>query len=241
MLGRQVAGIIVAASYNSNLRNEYAPALASGRPLTFIDSLPSGISADLTTTDHRNAARLGLAELLKTGARRIGIIAGRPEAPTTRERLAGCRDALRDAGIEWSDEYCRYGSFLAPFGEQAATELLNLRTHPDAFFILSEPHVPGAVKAVLAAGLRPGVDLRLGAFYDPTDRLDYIFPMTCVRQPARRLGQTAARLLLERLAATDQQAAGRMLPQRLVMLEAAVENSAEAFLNPASAELVRTD
>src|SRR5258708_15575462 len=74
--------------------------------------------------DTRGGGREVAEELVRLGHRRLGVICGPPAVTTTRERLAGAKEALHRAGIELPDEMLVHGDYTRASGAAAARELL---------------------------------------------------------------------------------------------------------------------
>ena len=90
--------------------------------------------------------------------------------------------------------------------------LLDLPEPPDAVFAANNLTGVGALQVLLERGLAPP-NFGLAVFGD----LPFVLPgpvgIVSVRSPSRHLGETAARLLLERIGGDDQ-------PARTIMLRA---------------------
>ncbi len=70
-----------------------------GIPIVTIDHQPVDETSDLVNIDNVRAARDAVAHLVTQGYRRIGILAGPRATMTGRDRLAGYRLGLLDAGL----------------------------------------------------------------------------------------------------------------------------------------------
>ncbi len=182
--------------------------------------------------DDRGAAAAAARHLLGLGHRRLGVVSfalGRPpvralvderaQAATsyavTRRRLAGYRDAARDAGLDWGAVPVVTGadSTLAE-GAAAADALLARSPRPTALLCLSDRLAEGALEAADRRGLRVPRDLSVVGFDDgePAGRLG----LTTVRQPHRHKGELAATALLDLLAGRRPEPV-RHLPTELVV------------------------
>jgi DNA-binding LacI/PurR family transcriptional regulator len=160
--------------------------------------------------DDRGAARQTAEHLIALGHRRFGIIlsferpatAGEAE-PTARwhvdaARMAGWREALEAAGIDWSA--VPVGS--APgggreTGRRAAAQLLDRADRPTALLALYDVLAFGALDAAAERGVSVPGELSLAGFDDVPEAALSSPPLTTVRQPHARKGSEAVRLLLE--------------------------------------------
>jgi DNA-binding LacI/PurR family transcriptional regulator len=101
------------------------------------------------------------------------------------------------AGIEVDPILEAFGYFTIEGGEAAMTALLSQPTPPTAVFALSDEMAFGALRALRAHGLRPGVDVSIVGVdgHDMSEHLD----LTTVVQPVTELGRIAAESLLVQL------------------------------------------
>lgn len=186
-----------------------------GFPVVIQGSLP-GLDVPSVDVDNEAGARLAVEHLLALGHRRIACITNAPLAYTAAsERLAGYREALAAAGVAEAPELVAEGSFDAPSGHQAMSEML-ARTTPDAVFVASDVVAIGAIAGLREAGLAVPGDVSvvgfdaipLAAYLDP--------PLTTISLPAYDLGRAAGRALLDRIAGRP--VAGRtLLPTELIV------------------------
>lgn len=137
--------------------------------------------------------------LLSLGHRRVAMISG-PAFKSTRERAAGYRTALQEAGIPPEPLLEKPGGFVAGTGYEAARELLRLQDPPTAIFTGNDLQAMGVYRALYEAGLRIPDDVSVLGFDDlPFARL--LTPaLTTVRQPVREMGALATRMLLRTIA-----------------------------------------
>jgi LacI family transcriptional regulator len=85
---------------------------------------------DAVMPDNLGGGREVAEELVRLGHRRLGVICGPAAVTTTRERLAGVREALHRAGIELPDEMLVHGDYMRDSGVAAARELLEPSRRP---------------------------------------------------------------------------------------------------------------
>ncbi|MCF2528853.1 substrate-binding domain-containing protein [Yinghuangia soli] len=192
-----------------------SPATA-GRPVVVVDPLAE---MDLPTVACDNVAggAAAVRHLLALGHRRIGILTGEDGIPATRDRLAGARAVLAEAGV-WDESLVRTCAFLDPATSIAATHaLLAADDRPTAVFAMNDRLASGAYRAVAALGLEVPRDLAVVGFDDDQIAALLTPPLTTVRQPLDLLGAAAARLLLDRLDGLDDGAPLVALPPQLVV------------------------
>jgi DNA-binding LacI/PurR family transcriptional regulator len=186
------------------------------RPVpTVVCDQPIGVEGvDRVGVDDR-AAMLGLARhLTGLGHRRIGVLcmrlaagrndgpAGEPRQggatyPVQRNRLAGLRDGLAEAGVDWATVpvHERF-EHSVDAGQSATAELL--AAHPDltAVVCTSDILALGALRHAASRGLSVPDDLTITGF-DGVPEAQRA-GLTTVLQPVLEKGRAAGELLLER-------------------------------------------
>lgn len=186
-----------------------------GIPIVEIDRASGNPEADTVLLDNVMCAGLAVDHLIELGHTQIGTIAGPQHLTTGRERLEGFRLAIRSGGLEPRDELVRIGDFRQDSGYSAAKELLAMPERPSALFIANNEMMAGAITAVREAGLAIPDDISVVSVDDPRWARYVDPPLTVVAQPLEAMGQTAARLLLERLAGR-QDPVKRVFPPTLI-------------------------
>jgi len=194
-----------------------------GLPFVLIDSTPlAGVS--WVGIDDRGGARLAAQHLLDLGHRRFGVVTlcvgpdsvrGRvtPERLAqrgyyvTKQRLAGYRDALEAAGIDWSSvpvyEHDHLPSTTVNVtsrtddGYRLAPALLDRAQRPTAILAMSDELARGVMQAASERGIDVPRELSVVGFDDTPEAVRSRPPLTTVHQPLRDKGAAAARLLLD--------------------------------------------
>jgi len=170
--------------------------------------------------DNYRAAGDAVRHLLARGHRRIGLINSDDGYLYARQRQQGYLDALCDAGVTPLPAWRRnVYSLDYEAGAKAAAELAGQRgaDAPDAIFAVSDTLAIGAINGLRSVGKRTPDDVAVVGFDDISVAAQIDPPLTTVAQPMRELGETAARLLLKRLADPAASVPGVLLPHRLVV------------------------
>jgi len=200
-IAENMSGVIIAtASETSDLD----PILATGRPLVAVDRGTS-YDVDGVVMSNRAAGTAAAQELIRAGYRRIAYIGGPSHIDTAAERAAGWQDALTAAGRAIDPELQRFSTFGVEGGREVIAELLALPEPPDAVVAGNNLIGVGAIQVLTEHGLTPpavGVAV-IGSLPFTTLSPNAV---TVVRLPARHMGVTAARMLLERIRGDDQPA-----------------------------------
>jgi DNA-binding LacI/PurR family transcriptional regulator len=166
-----------------------------GFPVVLQGQLP-GSGIPFVDVDNVGAAQQAVEHLVGLGHRRIGMITNAPLAYTAaRDRLAGYRQVLEEAGIPFDERLVRYGDFREESGHLAMSQLLDLPVPPTAVFVASDLVAFGALVEIKKRGLEVPDDVALVGF-DDVQLAHYVDPpLTTVRLPAYELGYRAVTLL----------------------------------------------
>ncbi|MFD8495859.1 LacI family DNA-binding transcriptional regulator [Amycolatopsis sp. NPDC059657] len=210
-LQERVAGVVLSPSSAStdvkSLRERGTPIVAVDRPL------PDG-TGDQVLVDSRRAAHTAAKHLLDNGYRRIACVTGPSGIRTADERLEGYQDALCEAGL--SNDLFRHAEYRAGGARVPALELLDSPHPPDALIAANSMIALDVLQALTERNLRPGRDIGVVTFDDPTWAKLIDPPLTVMAQPAYDIGVIAARMLLDRIADNSLPPASRVLEASLV-------------------------
>jgi DNA-binding LacI/PurR family transcriptional regulator len=197
MQDENAAGIIL--SPTGRLARHFPQELADLSPLVVIDRKIADVSVDCVVIDNFNAARILTQHMLEHGYKRIAGIFG-ANSITGKERLAGFMAALQGAGIAIDDRYIIEIPAREFEGHTAATRLLDLENPPDAILTSSGLLAAGTFKAIRDREL-PVPNTIAFATFDESPWTTMIRPaITVIEQPTYAIGQTAAEMLLKRIA-----------------------------------------
>ncbi len=201
-----------------------AAAVARGLPLAVVDQpRPDRLTAlgasgtPWVGVDDRAAAAALTRHLLDLGHRRLAVVSfGMHRDPirpglagervqaaatyaVTRDRLAGYRDAVEAAGLDWWAVPVWHGGDSTPaVGAAGAEAVLAADPRPTALLCLSDRLAEGALAVAAGRGLRVPGDLSVAGFDDAAPAAG--LGLTTVAQPTRDKGAAAARGLLDRIA-----------------------------------------
>ncbi|HLZ20604.1 MAG TPA: LacI family DNA-binding transcriptional regulator [Ktedonobacterales bacterium] len=167
-----------------------------GFPVVMIDDQGATTRAPWVGTDNRAGAYAVVRHLLNRGHRRIAHIQGPSAFQVSKDRYAGYRDALTEAGIALEPSLLEEGDFKPPSGRVCAEKLLALPERPTAIFAANDEMAYGVLAAAEERGLRIPEDLAVAGFDDIASSAHIRPALTTVRQPFFEMGQTAIRMLL---------------------------------------------
>ncbi|RRV05247.1 LacI family DNA-binding transcriptional regulator [Pseudomonas sp. v388] len=215
LLEKRVDGLIV-SSVDGDV--SIAGGLAEVRtPLVVVDRELEGIEADMVRIDHEQGAYLATCHLLGLGHRLIACIGGPANTSVADMRLAGYRRAMHQAGIAVLPGWAVNSEFSSPAGYEAAVALLSGQA-PTAIFAGNDVIAIGVLRAAAERQVCVPRDLSVVGF-DDIQMSRYVYPaLTTVGQSIRQLGETAAEMLLRRIAAPQGQSVQRRLVTPSVVL-----------------------
>jgi LacI family transcriptional regulator len=171
--------------------------------------------------------RMATEYLLSLGHRRIAVIGGEAELRCSRDRIAGYRAALEDAGIPVEPDLIRPGGFTQQTGYEQTCALLDLPNPPTAIFAGADTQAIGVYSALRARGLSVPDAMSVIGFDDvPISSL--VTPaLTTVRQPLVEMGRVATTMLLRLIAEESLDSMRVELTTTLV-----IRDSCASFMQP---------
>jgi LacI family gluconate utilization system Gnt-I transcriptional repressor len=156
------------------------------------------------------AARSMTHALAARGYRRIAFVGTPPEVEArAAQRLDGYRRAIAELGLREDVAMLDELGVTIASGERAAGALLGRATPPDAAFFVNDVAAFGAVQACQRLGVAVPGRLAIAGFGDFELARSAHPALTTVRIPGERIGRTAARLVVERLAGAPPATGGR--------------------------------
>jgi LacI family transcriptional regulator len=171
-----------------------------GLPYVLFVRYVEGVAVDYVGVDNVGGAQLAVEHLIQHGHRRIGFVGGPAHASARHDRLRGYRRALErhDLGLDARLE--RPSRTTQAGGSRAARALLDQPDPPTALLCYNDVVAFGATFAIQASGREVGRDVAVVGFDDISEAELWHPPLTTVGLSPRRIGEEAARLLLERIA-----------------------------------------
>jgi LacI family transcriptional regulator len=160
------------------------------------------LGADVPSVGATNwlGGRLATEHLLSLGHRRIAIISGDAALRCSRDRIAGYRAALEDAGIAVDPALIRPGDFIQQTGYEQTCALLDLPEPPTAIFAGSDTQAMGVYSALRARGLSVPDSMSVIGFDDVPIASIVTPALTTIRQPLVEMGRIATTMLLRLIA-----------------------------------------
>ena len=197
LCSKRVDGIITIPS--SNVPGYLARALSREIPVVLVDRTFNEGGFDSVLSDNAEASREAVSALISRGHRRIGIICGKHEYYTARERLAGYSETLLKSGISYINDLVQEGELSVQHGYEGIKRLLALKDPPTAVYLTNYEITLGAIIAMNELGVRFPDNLSIIGF-DNLMLAQVVNPrLWMVVQPMHEIAKTAAKVMLGRL------------------------------------------
>ncbi len=178
------------------------------------------IAVPYVGVDNYRAAGDAVRHLIERGHTRIGLINSDQRYRYARERQRGYLDAMRAAGLPVRPEWLRQVDSLDyDAGKHAALQMMAQPDAPSAIFAVSDTLAIGALSAMRQLSKRVPEEVAIIGFDDIAIAAQTWPPLSTIAQPMRLLGETAAQLLLQRLADPEATVQGVLLDHHLVQRE----------------------
>lgn len=142
----RVDGLVIVPTGRNGAR--LAALQASGVPVTCLIRRDAQAGCETVLAGDPDGAYEGARYLIGLGHRRIGLIAGRPDTTSGRERVAGYRRALQEAGLRADPALVHAGHFEPETGAAACRALLDLAEPPTALFVANHEAALGVFRTL---------------------------------------------------------------------------------------------
>ena len=170
--------------------------------------------------DNPGASEKVVDYLISLGHKRIGVISGLSKNPHTVDRLKGYKKSLEKAGIPFSEELVFEGDFAYWSGLNASEYFYRMKDEmPTAIFSMNDEMAISAMKGFINHGVRIPEELSITGF-DDRQVSRYLNPaLTTISQPADKIGEKSAELLLQLIEGKKPNQTELVLPYDFVIRE----------------------
>ena len=214
-LERLADGSLDGAILTTTVLDSSLPAALSDRgfPFVLLNREVDNAPCDVCVVDNHRGGMLAASELIGLGHTQIAAMFGPATTSTGRDREAGFRAGLAEAGVPLPDARSRQVPFDWAAGHTAALDLLDSK--PTALFCANDILALGAFNALRGRGVRIPAEISLIGFDDVRLASWEVFQLTTVSQDIPAMVSTATELLLSRMAAEQDEAPA---PRRAVLM-----------------------
>jgi LacI family transcriptional regulator len=196
---QRVAGVLITPVNHRQDRRHLARLRERGLSVVLVDEAEDTEVGCSVAVDGIRGGELVGEHLLDIGRRRIVYLTGSDRIRQCRDRGEGLRRAvLADGGAGATVDEVPIDELNGHFGYAAVDDILALR--PDAVFCTNDLIALGVLRGLFERGVSVPDDVALVGFDDIDFAQLASVPLTSVRQPANRIGEAAAGLLVEECA-----------------------------------------
>jgi LacI family transcriptional regulator len=201
---QRVEGILLVMAAAPTPVSQIARMMDAGVRIVCLDRIPDRVPVDCVSVEDTEAAEMGVKHLIEQGYRRIAVVTGPQTLKNERQRLLGYKQAMDAAGLPVAEDLVWFGNLRPEDVAAMCRDRLENGRRPDAIFCTNGPTGLGTLKALRDCSLRTPDDIAFVTVDELT--VDDIFnpSITTVVQPAMEIGERAAEMLLERIAAREE-------------------------------------
>lgn len=199
LLQHRADGLIICPSVGTTVE-EINQLVDQGIPVTLVCREVTGAKAPCARGDDFTGGYAITKHLIDQGHTQIAMVGGRRGSSTGRDRHAGWRKALEDAGLDPNEQLDLPELMTQEDGRKAAEKILEAEIRPTAVMCFNDLIAFGMMPLLSRAGVIPGRDIAITG-YDNIDGSDNHIPaLTTVYNHADRIGELAAQTLLRQIA-----------------------------------------
>jgi LacI family transcriptional regulator len=198
LLSSRIEGLLLSISKETRDLEHLKNLRKKNVPIVFFDRVPNDFEADQVVIDDINGAYQAVKHMIDIGCRKIVHLGTSREIGIGRDRYNGYIQALKDHGLPINEK------LIIECDTYKAARLITRRViyeanSVDGIFAVNDHTAIGALQTAKECGIKIPEELAIvgfsnGIYANMTDP-----PLTTVEQFGYKMGQTATRMLLDRL------------------------------------------
>lgn len=203
---QRVDGLLVSSSLTREDYSFYESIIKGGAKVVFFDRCIENIGASCVSVNDRESSQKITEHLIeKHGYSKIAHLSGPQKVSIGKERLQGYKDALNAHNLVISENWIVQAGFKEDTGYEAMLRLIQQADGdlPEAIVAVNDPTAIGAIKALKEHGLQIPNDIAIVGFTDDIRSPLLDPPLTTVHQPAYKMGEEAAKRLIQTIEEED--------------------------------------
>ncbi len=217
-------GIIVGTEKDAGMVTEVIDA---GFPIALIDyhiaqeskSTASGMNMAVINSQDFEGTVSAIEYLIDLGHRDIGIIRGRMNTHSGRQRFEAYRSVLKKHRLKSEKEFVIKGEFLKNTAYREVGKLIKSARLPTAIFSSSDDMAIGAMEAFKECGIKVPSDISIVSFDDVPVASQIMPALTTVRVPVYDMAKKAVELLINNIEKKDTGISYFNFPTELIVRE----------------------
>jgi LacI family transcriptional regulator len=197
-------------------------------PLVYITMAPRE-NLSIVSVDNYLGGRLAMSHLIEQGCHRIGHISGPLDWWEARQRMAAWKDALTEAGLDASDQYCIEGNWSSASGALAIEMLFHQYPNMDAIFVANDQMALSVMQFFAEKQIRIPQDIAIVGF-DNLPESPFFYPsLTTVQQDQLHMAKIAVAEVIKMIEADwhgtePVQPTSIILPPTLIVRRSSLHN-----------------
>jgi LacI family transcriptional regulator len=197
LISKRVDGIILNKTPSALSLTQRRMLEEAKTPIVLLMRTCPDLKTDIVQTNDKQGAMDAIAHLARIGHKQIAFVSGPLNVSNARARRQGYCKALEQWGLKYEENLTFEGDYRIESGRRAGHALLPQR--PDAVLVTNYLMTIGLMSAAEEIGLRCPEDFALVSFDEYPWSGCFRPRLTTVELPKEELGDTAVRLLLERI------------------------------------------
>lgn len=193
-----VDGILISLAQHSRTLS-HLEALQARMPIVMFDRVTDALPCSKVFVNNVSGAFGATEHLLKMGCRRIAYLAGPSDMMISNHRMEGFRMAVARHRRKVEEARVVHTEFDHAAAMKSALALFRRKDRPDGIFAVSDRVAIGAMEAARKSGLAIPQDLAVVGFNDEPIASLISPTLSSVRQPAREMGLTSAKILIDQI------------------------------------------
>lgn len=194
---------------------------ASGIPTVFAYSRHK--NTDYIDTDPESGIYLATKHLIDLGHTDIAFVNGSVYSQTTELKMDGYCRALEEAGLRLRPEWVTTADFIGKAGYQSMEKLWEQGIRPTAVVCSCDNVALGVYRFLHKKGLRCPEDISIIGFESSMLSMHCVPPLTSVYVSKKKIGEEAARMLINRIRNPKAKPINMIIPPKLSIRDSVAE------------------
>jgi LacI family transcriptional regulator len=201
LLNARVDGVIASLAKETENLDHFNKIIEKGIPLILYDRASEKLEVSQVVIDDYQAAYKAVEHLIQQGCKKIAHFTSTRKISIYKERLRGYQDAIKDYNLPEDADLIFESDLQLEDGRTGMQNLLKLATPPDAVFSASALGAMGAMQVLKENNIKIPEEVALFGFSNEPFTSFTDPPLSTVDQMSLRMGNSAAEIFLEHIAA----------------------------------------